>query len=319
MTTPNHTPNQLPSNSASGEGVVVMAEGLAGLHFSWATVSAEKQGMPGRKSEDSMVANPDAGTFVVCDGADGSNAGAVSEAAATHIAETTCEQTSFKTEDEAMAWMSEVLLGAPKAIRAVEINDEVYEERRQLEEEDGVTTAAAVKLCAIAGKPYALIGNVGDSGVFLRRADGAVKRLTTEQCDPKRPNVVTNSLRAQEIDDPGFAPRPLPGQDQKTYSEKLTKNEVIVLRLGLGDTLAIASDGIWGDTVDQKLSPEKVGTCLAALAVSDAAANLLGASRKNDDKALIVVRIDTVAEAGSLPVAVAQLGGMALNTRGGKG
>ena len=294
MTTPNSYPAGTPVPS---QGEATATRETLPFAYTVAAVESAKDRPGGKLSEDAHIVNQDTHTFVVCDGAAGPYASFVASIAAESLVRRLAGP--LDSPEAAEAAMSAALTGAREDLKAAKVNDP-DEENRELEYDDGITTGVAVKLFATPdGNKYAVIGNAGDSGVCIRRADGTVERLTIEQCNPEKRNELTNYLSSE---------RPIRGFDGQAIGQgtsEQTTDDVMTVELNEGDTLAIASDGVWGDQDDEKLRPAEISACLAAPTADDAAAQLHNTSRKKDDKSLIVIKIGELPEAGPRDKAVA--------------
>lgn len=261
-----------------GETGTLTGERILPFQVGVAESAKQRDGRPSGYTEDHTVSRHDTGTFVVCDGAAGDHASLASETAANAISSTIATHLPYASLTDAETHMAVALDSAREALAELEVEEDG--QPREFENEDGITTAVAVQIVEFDGKTYAVIGNVGDSGVMRYRPDGTVERLTTEQCDPKNRRKLANQIGAERLVNRG----PFRAADN------LANDEVFSVEIEPGHQLVVASDGIWGDNDEERLTGADISDCLKAETAEGAANALLQTSKKNDDKSCIVIR-----------------------------
>lgn len=262
-------------------------------------------------------------TFVVCDGMGGeitNRAGqqvpdgpatAARVGAETILADLEAGGVHYKTSKAALDRVKEVLVHASWAI----------------EENKGTgTTASTAKVLYVDGKPKLALAAAGDSGIFLDPMPEEANRGTRRYIDE---NVYTARSYSQRHIDRAEHERAvrlafdggLPyewtvdeiGHGTSTYigvagegehnTNAASKDGDITMRLGLLDLepgrtrVMICSDGITGDGARQLISAEAFKQAFEQRNPLDAADAFMKASKKWDDKSLLVVDI-YVDEAG---------------------
>ncbi len=140
--------------------------------------------------------------------------------------------------------------------------------REKLQETEGAgnTVGSMVKFLEIDGKKMAAIAHAGDTRVFRRKLDGSYDALTTDQ---SRGNTVFNGFKGDQA----------------------MKDEYIVVPVEAGERFMLNSDGITGDWESQFLTPEQFEQAFGAATPKDAAEAFMMASKKNDDKSVLIVDV----------------------------
>ncbi len=133
--------------------------------------------------------------------------------------------------------------------------------------EGGITTAAAVKLELIDNRPVAILGNAGDSKVMIFDKDGNLKFETEEQCVGRG---LLNCI-GQGVDG--------------------SKDFFTAVHLSTGDRIIIGTDGIFGDTAEQRLTDEDFAQILAEKDAQTASEKAIEVSKKIDDKSALVIDV----------------------------
>jgi serine/threonine protein phosphatase PrpC len=143
----------------------------------------------------------------------------------------------------------------------------VARRRVRIDGEGGFTTALICQIVRYGGSEFAIEwANAGDCRLGLVR-EGELTWISTEQ---GQNNLVDNGLGPEVVGWPEV------------------QDETGSLQLRKGDIVFLASDGITGDWPDQQLTDYEIVECLTG---SDPASRLLAASKKIDDKSLIVIQI----------------------------
>ncbi len=145
------------------------------------------------------------------------------------------------------------------------------------------------------GGLYLHWASVGDSrvGVFRDWGDGrpSVKWLSKDEVQEGRPNVITNCLGRGRNKEPNY----------KGILHDDTGSNIGTELLLPGDRIVFITDGIVGDKEDDRLTLEEYVACLDRARnpqPEGAARALAGKSRKYDDKGLVIIDVDVVAEGG---------------------
>ncbi len=217
-------------------------------------------------NEDTVLIREDFGLFGVFDGIGGSGDGDV----ASRVVSDAVEQ--FYTRDSSRADTTFHQAGHT----AREALMEAQEALQQRLSEDG-TLSSDMGTTATIGHLYRgeddlclAYAHVGDTGLFLfRRYDNHIKFVTEEEADG---NVLHNALNAR-----GNVLRGV-----RQYG---------VLAVDPGDRLVFFSDGISGDSDEQRLSREEYQQAISGVPPQDAARALADMSRKADDTSVVVVDV----------------------------
>lgn len=122
-------------------------------------------------------------------------------------------------------------------------------------------TVAAITVDSLE-RPVLVVGNVGDSRLYMKRGDRTWQVTEDEGWAHKLTNVLNGSANVNQLDYEYLQP---------------------------GDRIMICSDGITGDTEDQFLSIDEVNAALSITDGSEAADELIRISRKHDDKSVLVI------------------------------
>ncbi len=279
------------------------------------------------RNEDVMLTMPERGVFGVFDGASRMNdsdviAQAASEAVRNFVAGAKEPRT---------------LEGAKKFVRvALALAHEQVKEASPDHEDNVATTASIVKIFEREGKRYAAFGNVGDSPIYVRKADGSLRLLSAE-----------HTLFASKLANPETAEEYAAYEARfKTLSEKkesdLSAAEDIVYRgmleekrtltnflgaavfdpaIGLvelapGEEILIMSDGVSDNLPDAELADLMLrGEDIMEAAVARSKGDIVRA--KQDDMSFIRVQIESgpgehvQARAEAMPTAPKEPGFMA--------
>ena len=213
------------------------------------------------KGEDTILKYDLRQVYGVFDGVGGGrNADGASQAA------------SHATQESYIMWAYE----QPRTVtEAVQRMQSAFAKARMAVDELGRgvgTTAVAVNITTVAedSKTYAVWGNAGDSRLFLRKADGQIVEVSTEQCHEVRRNEIYNMFGS------GY-----PGTD----------DEFGAFEVQPGDRLMLCSDGITGDWDEQKIEPAIFSRAFNQPTAAASAADFMTASKKSDDKSVIVIDV----------------------------
>ncbi len=231
--------------------------------------------------EDSKLLNYSLDLYAVADGAGGAggNPAAASESAINGLNKY-YEQRASQPES------------VEDAITDMMIAFDVARDSTNSHGESGSTTLIAVKMEEIDGHLYGIWGNAGDSPLFLRKADGEIIAVSSEQSDlpgkGKKKNQIYNWL----------------GQGNGS-----SEDEYGFIELKDGDRLILCSDGITGDwdgeivydpSIDeevqmpfQRLTDAEMAGASSPSTAQESADWFLEFSlpKKRDDKTVVVVDI----------------------------
>lgn len=234
-------------------------------------------------NEDRAMVNPEKGYMGVFDGMGGhAKGGEAAEEARNYFEKHLGDRPQFDTVDDAKAYMNDLMLGAHRAVESAGQND--GEKRR-------ATTANVAMIEVIDGQAYAIIGNAGDSLLFVSR-DGEFGQVSQNQSTndptsshPDRFNLVTNSLGGSE--------KPYSPIDPDHKNAWAYNDQVVAIKLKPGDKLISVSDGITGDAKSEALSPEELEDAFGKNNPEEVANRLIevssGFDKKTDDKTVSVL------------------------------
>ncbi len=173
-------------------------------------------------NEDAFLLDDDLHVYAVADGLGGLPEGALaSSLAVRHLQETLRNQTSNGTHDYEQVFHF--------------INQKVFEKGRKISDETGIgTTLTVVKL----NDEEMTIGHVGDSSVFLFRADNC-QQLTTDHTMEQE--VIDRLGPGASIDTPAYYAHTL----TRCIGQKDTiVTDILHHKLQAGDRILVCSDGI---------------------------------------------------------------------------
>lgn len=235
------------------------------MRFDAGEVNIPKDGATG--SEDTVLNRPDLGLFGVFDGmggpGDGDVASGVAKEAVERFYARETGQNRVKTLHQAGHTAREALMEAQEALQ-----------QRAADEPDlspNMGSTATIG-CVFQGEDDICLAyaHVGDSGMLIvRHYDGHLKFVTEEEAEQ---NVLHNVLSAR-------------GQTMHGV------RQYGVVALDPGDRLVFYSDGISGDTDEQRLSEAEWREAVTLDDSQTAATRLAETSRKTDDKAALVIDV----------------------------
>lgn len=215
--------------------------------------------LPGEPSEDVIIVDDAQGLYGVYDGM-GGNGGNPRAAA------------------QAMSESIRRTLGLVQPVSKSEFMDQLvdahFEAGRDVrrEGERGSTVATTVKVVTIEGRTYAGVAHAGDTRLFMYSKKTDTYFPITE--DQSEGNVVDN----------GFP----------QSSNHRSEDQYEIIELQEGDRLMLCSDGITGDWPPQFLTDDEFFEAFRQSTAAECAESFLRASKKVDDKSIIV--IDMVSE-----------------------
>ena len=193
----------------------------------------------GRKrplNEDAMLSRPELGLYIVCDGMGGHAAGEVASAMAV---EATAEVLERKMSD-IHAWMGGSREYRKRALGLIEAavqeaNARVYEASEANADQRGMGTTLTL---LIVHKERALVAQVGDSRLYLVRADQS-HQVTTDH------TILTDMIRAGRVDpDDTEATRRLNALTRAVGVHPSVEVDTLELDTLPGDVLMLCSDGL---------------------------------------------------------------------------
>jgi serine/threonine protein phosphatase PrpC len=209
------------------------------------------------RGEDTILSMPDRNLFGIFDGAGGvPKAIEASQLASRIVGEEIGKVDNIESYHEAEELLRKSFIRA---------NDEVIRSRA------GLTTGVVVKIAKYQDEQYASWVSVGDSRLYLfNRNKTELVQVTKDESEaPKRPNVLTNAIGS------GFA----------------RIHQLGSIKLQAGDELILCSDGITGDWLDELMSDDEIKYIMKNSPTTQQAADkLLLASKKRDDKSVLVIR-----------------------------
>lgn len=192
------------------------------------------------ENQDAWTADPEQGLFIVSDGMAGVLEGGLAAQIVVKTLPPILKQRMKGIEDLAAAEAEERLLGALS-----ELSDHV---RQETQGQLGLEGTGATVILLILRGLQALIGQMGDSRVYLLR-DGQFKRLTKDH------SIVQLLIDSGDITPEGALTHPARGQLTRYVGmdgEPLPETRLLELRQG--DRLLLCSDGLTGMLSDEELA-----------------------------------------------------------------
>lgn len=252
------------------------------LRITSAEKNVPKEGREARRepSEDAVLRNDEFGIYGVFDGVGGAHGGSTaSNSAARTVEQIARSYTENPPErfdpadpNHNLELSRGMLHRANETIRKQQEGDESLK--------DMATTGTILyRFQDGQGREMAAYASAGDSSL-LRVRNGEVEFVTQEEFLPDQPNVITNALNGNESFD-------------------VDTGNLGVMEIQSGDRLVLLSDGISGDWDRERLSLDEYKAALDPANSPDpeaATEALVSASRKEDDKGVVV--IDVEGEAG---------------------
>ena len=227
------------------------------LGFGVAEKAKYREGVAPDYTEDAHLEMSEQGLFAVFDGAGGTRnvRGAARVAARTGV-----EKLRTLATDYAISADSELAWALDEVSKTIERDPNA-----------GLSTGVAGKIVEEDGMKKLKYATVGDSRIYVVRGNVATQ-ITRDEGEGR---VIRNAL----------------GLMNGAPSEGRTK-QFGTVELLPGDKIVLCSDGVTGDVGDELMSDEEVAKYVdMAENEEQAAQNLVGAARKNDDRAAIVVRV----------------------------
>ena len=206
---------------------------------------------PDQTCQDAYLIRQEERIYGVFDGAGGHFGGREAAQAAAESVDQSCNKYNLKSGSD----LAYILNAANQPVRKA-TNGEGY------------TTATLAKVIDRGGQKMLAYASIGDSRLYLIHPDGSAELVTHDEGER---NVVTNVLGLE--------------------SDKRTKQygEVAVEP---GDRVVICSDGITGDFGSDLMGEEELGSLVSRSSTPEAAAaNLVAAARKEDDRTAVVFGI----------------------------
>lgn len=206
---------------------------------------------PDQTCQDSCLIRQDEGLFGVFDGAGGHDGGREASMAAANSINQACNKYNLKSGSD----LAYILNAANRPVQDATRGS-------------GYTTATLAKIIEHDGQKMLAYASVGDSRLYLVRADGATELITRDEGEG---NKITNALG-------------ISGDDRtRQYGE---------VAVSLGDRVVLCSDGVTGDFGDDLMADEELGNIVRrSKTPKDAAANLVASARKTDDRTTVVFSI----------------------------
>lgn len=246
----------------------------------------------GSGDNDRVLNDAKHGIFGVFDGIGSKNATRAAEITRDYAHNTLLTATKPVSVNEAVQLMHGIFDGARRECKRLNV--------------EGGTTANLSYVAEIGGVNSLIVGNVGDS--VLYQADGAyVRKCTTEQLYDQFPSIIFNSISSQpnsanslpndQLKNWVFDPKNIDPKSTLPLSSvdsKLLRDEVVVLEINPKMRFVHASDGVSGDTSDERLAPSVFGNALHLDDPKAAIDYLFNASIKNDDKSAVAFFAEAV-------------------------
>lgn len=207
------------------------------------------------RGEDAKLIMPEKAVFGVFDGAGGEQGGAKAANIAAESIQSMVQNYSIELPGH-LAWglnqVSEQIANDPEA---------------------GITTAVVGKIIE-RGENKALVwASVGDSRIYLVRADNSVEQITQDEGEGR---YIYNAL----------------GTTNNPASPIGTTKQCGELPLLSGDHIIMCSDGITGDAEEELMSNDEIAEIMRSTSSAEQAAKLLTErARKQDDRTVIVIAV----------------------------
>lgn len=239
-------------------------------------VTAQAQtdkGLRRKRNEDSILAMPEHGVFVVADGMGGYQGGEIASA----LAVKTIEH-AFRTGDFAAEAHDNIPVRGSELARAIQMANDAILDRAQ---EDKELTGMGTTICAVRFAPQKerlYVGHVGDSRLYRIR-DGELRRMTSDHT--MKDFGVTGPQAAHLSRAVGVWPT--------------VAIDVVLGKPRVGDLYILCSDGLTKMVKDAEIariaSPDK--------SPSEIVEDLVGTANKNGGKDNISVIVIRVIDAGA--------------------
>jgi len=233
-------------------------------------------GLQRQVNEDSILVNPRAGIFAVCDGVGGRAAGDRASRLAVETLDRLISQGTRRAprlEGEVMA-VEDAIHRAHSAIRA--------EQQRTPNLRGMATTVALVRIW----ERYAVIAHVGDCRVYLLRGEG-IQRLTRDHSRVQH-LVDRGELRPEEAENS-------PERNVITRSlgvgEQLPPLDIQVVMVQPDDTFLLGSDGMVAYVPEGEMVASLMERALAPQAACEHFKGLVYQGGAHDNLSVIIVRV----------------------------
>jgi serine/threonine protein phosphatase PrpC len=237
-------------------------------------------GLRRRSNEDSVLARPEIGLFVVADGMGGHAAGEVASRITIEVA----EESVRLTADPDATWPAGYEDGLPRGCNRLRTalrlaNQRVIDASRENRQYRGMASTA---VAALVGNGTAHVAHAGDSRIYLWRA-GALSRLTVDHSYVSE-RILDGSLTPEEA-----RVHPLRNMVTRAVGGRPELDvEVKAVPVLSGDALLLCSDGLTGMLPDGDIA----GLLAAAGATPEEAVTALVAeanARGGDDNITVLV------------------------------
>lgn len=248
------------------------------MRVTWAAVT--HPGLRRPSNEDSYVARPDLGLYVVADGMGGHAAGEV----ASRIAVTTIEAHVAEPPAAALDVLSSPATDGTRLADAFrEANRRIAAAARDDRALHGMATTATAVIARDTG--HVAIAHIGDTRVYLS-GDDQFTRLTEDHSwveEQVRAGILDRAL-AQKHPWRNVVTRALSGGDDPTV-------DVSTMTLDEGDVLLLCSDGLHGVVTDEAMG-EIVRACTDLQAACDALVAHANAAGGPDNITVLAIGFD---------------------------
>lgn len=214
--------------------------GIAAARLRTRHAAATHVGMRRRTNDDVAYADEHRGLFVVCDGVGGRSHGGV---AAYEAAEAIHAWVGRSRPPAATGWAEDAVADASRLVYEALQRAAAAVYRRASDEPElkGMCTTASLVL--VHGE-FAVIGQVGDSRVYLARGDELIQ-LTED-------HTLRSAMRRQGITPPESTPR-RSALTRAIGRQPTVAADVMALPLVPGDRLLLCTDGLHGTLADDDL------------------------------------------------------------------
>lgn len=232
---------ELQSNQAEFNGTYSFRSGAES--YGKTKMALNIDGMPtdSRENQDSYLRSDRHGVYIVADGVGGSEGGSLASQTATAafldavVARKKQLHAARNNNLLAKSFLHEALAETDTTLLHAKQEAARYGD-------DEINRAATTLTAAVylGGNKFAFV-NAGDSAAFVINPQNEIEQITTEQCDQ---NKLYNALEGRG--------RPTLQTDPKST------DEVIIKEIDPGSSIILCTDGLLGDTPEQKITPEQL-------------------------------------------------------------
>lgn len=221
----------------------------------------ERDGLP---TQDRLLIDPARGAYGVIDGMGGAGSKSAGGEAANSIHDAVSD--FIETQPDPGEWNAEEYMRELMAAARQSLAD--------WNDERGAAATFVKMFKGRNGQLMAVVGHAGDTRMFVDRVDGQTadpEEIVVEQVAQTDPATLTNCIDAE--------PR------RSVY------DIIKVMEVKAGDRIILGSDGIFGDLDAERLSKKDMLPALVKSSVMNCVRRLVDLSKKDDDKAALIIDV----------------------------